>query len=137
MTAKINSVLFVDDDLMSNMHSKRIFEKGNLAEEILLADCGYEALALLKMRFENVKKFPEIIFLDIHMPRLSGWDVLDMFKELPLGEHNTKIIMLTSSAEEADRARALKHPEVSGYAMKPLTEEYITELAQNIFLNHP
>jgi CheY-like chemotaxis protein len=134
MERKLNSVLFIDDDLMSIINSKRVLEMSNVAEEILLADCGFEALSLLKSKLNSAGVLPELIFLDIYMPRLSGWDVLGMFNELPLKEHNTKIIMLSSSDEETDRERALKFPGVSGYAVKPLTAEYITELVQNISL---
>jgi CheY-like chemotaxis protein len=132
MTRKINSVLFIDDDIMSNLNSKRIMEKTNVVSEVLHTESGIEALDLLKSKFIPEGKFPNLIFLDIYMPGFSGWEVLEHLKALPWKQHNTKIIMLSSSDEDADRERASKIPEVAGYKIKPLTEGFILELTQSI-----
>jgi len=132
MTTKLNSILFIDDDSMSNLNSKRIIEKTNLAEEVLFTGSAREALDLLEKKFLLSGKFPALIFLDIYMSPLDGWWVLEQLKTMPWLEHNTKIIMLSSSDDDADRERAMKNPEVSGYLVKPLTEEYLLELTQNM-----
>ncbi|HLG34989.1 MAG TPA: response regulator [Bacteroidia bacterium] len=136
MTKKINFVLFIDDDMMSNVNSKRILEKTNVAFEIIHTESGIEALDLLKTKFIPAGKFPDLIFLDIYMPRFNGWQVLEYLKTLGGEQHNTKIIMLSSSDDEADRERANRIPEVSGYRIKPLTEEYILELTHNMLTEH-
>ena len=135
MTKKINSVLLIDDDIMSNMNSKRIIEKTDAAIEIHLAESGFEALELFETKFIPEGKFPDIIFLDIYMPRFSGWQFLEFYKGMT-NRGKTKVILLSSSEEDADRERARKIPEVSGYKIKPLTEEYIHELTQNIPLTN-
>ena len=132
MTKKINSILFIDDDIMSNLNSKRIIEKANVAKETHCFERPEEALELLRTVFMPAGKFPEFIFLDIYMPNLDGWQVLEELKEFALKKCNTKIILLSASHDDADRERAIKIPEVSGYMIKPLTEEYILELTQNM-----
>ena len=131
MSNKLNSVLFIDDDMMSNLNSKRIIEKAIEVNEILLAESGLEALDLLKKKFIPAGKFPELIFLDIYMPHLNGWEMLGLFKELGLPA-KTKIILLSASDDDDDRHRASKIPEVAGYKIKPLTEEYILDLIHNL-----
>lgn len=129
MTAKINSIMFIDDDSMSNLNNKRIIEKANVAKETHYFEQPEEALEMLRTVFLPAGKVPEIIFLDIYMPGVNGWQVLDELRACGLSQDNTRIILLSASNDDADRERAIKIPEVSGYKIKPLTEEYILELA--------
>ena len=133
MTKKIKTVFFIDDDVMSNMNNKRVMEKANLAAEVVTAGSAVEALELLKQKFLLPEKFPELIFLDIYMPELSGWDFIERFKQFRGQKGKSKIVLLSASPDETDLARAKKIPEVSGYAVKPLTEKYIAQLTQELF----
>ena len=64
-----------------------------------------------------------ILFLDINMPVLSGWDVLDKFKNFPdqVKEH-IEIFMLSSSVDPIDKEKANNNPFVSGFITKSLSE---------------
>src|SRR6476619_1452707 len=96
----MDKVLLVDDD--NNL--REIYEARLLAEgyEIVSAQDGEEALAMA------VKEKPDLIIADIMMPKISGFDMLDILRSTPETK-DTKVIMMTalSQAEDKDRANKL------------------------------
>ena len=76
-------------------------------------------------------RFPDIIFLDINMPEMNGWEFLDKFQELKLS-HPPKFVMLSSSNYHKDKERGKNHPLVFDYIEKPLEEDDLRRLFQLI-----
>lgn len=92
-------ILLVEDDInLRDIYYARFEAEGF---EISVASNGEEALAAA------VKERPDIILLDIMMPRISGFDVLDIIRSTPEIAH-TKVIMMTALSEEADKERGKK-----------------------------
>lgn len=80
---------------------------------------------LVHMRsvYENDEANNAILLLDINMPTLFGWEVLEEFKNFPESvRRRFKIFMLSSSIDPHDKEKADRNPLVSGYIEKPLTE---------------
>lgn len=95
----MSKILLVEDDInLRDIYYARFEAEGF---EISVAGNGEEALAAA------VKERPDIILLDIMMPRISGFDVLDIIRSTPEIAH-TKVIMMTALSEEADRERGKK-----------------------------
>jgi CheY-like chemotaxis protein len=85
----------------------------------------------MKQRMQEGTCPRAIIFLDINMPEMNGFDFLDELKVIA-GDHfdqGCKIVMVTSSLNEKDRERAMSYPFVSNYMEKPLTLEYLSSLS--------
>jgi CheY-like chemotaxis protein len=81
-----------------------------------------EALVYLTECLENNSSFPEIIFLDIRMPSMDGFDFLREFAKFPPTVHFAcNIFILSSSVNSRDIERAKKNSFVSGFITKPLT----------------
>ena len=77
---------------------------------------------------------PDCIFLDINMPDMDGWEFLDEYKQLKKDQHGKVIIiMLTTSLNPDDSIKAGKIPEISGFAIKPLTAELIDKVLKEHF----
>lgn len=133
MAKKIQSVLLVDDDpIVNHIHTLWI-KKTEKVEDIQVVLNGKEALDFLIEQSEHGHTgFPELIFLDINMPVMDGWEFLEEYRNirrsmnLPL----CKIYMLTSSPNPDDEARALKIPEVDGYFHKPISQEVMEVLSK-------
>ena len=79
---------------------------------------------------------PDLIFLDINMPAMDGWEFLDRYRELPREKKaDTVLIMLTTSLNPDDEKRTLAIPEVSGFEHKPLNQIRLESLLQKYFSN--
>ncbi|MCW3123182.1 MAG: Receiver protein of a two-component response regulator [Flavipsychrobacter sp.] len=121
--AMIDDFIVIDDDRINNIISLKIIEitiPGSIVHTFTDPEKGLEYI-LSRYADPGVKN--AILFLDINMPSLSGWDVLDVLENAPapLKEH-VKIFMLSSSVDAKDREKANSRPLVSGYVSKSLSQ---------------
>ncbi|WP_225000393.1 response regulator [Cesiribacter sp. SM1] len=122
----IHRVLVIDDDETSCIINKIFLKEMNITEEIECIEDANEALSLLiKVSEEGSfkEKGPDLIFLDINMPKMDGFEFLERVRELE-GRGalcKQKIVMYTSSYHPRDIERAKQHG-VLAYVIKPLTE---------------
>lgn len=118
----INKVLLIDDDATANYLTKELLESMKAAKEIEVAENCVRALKLI------TESSPDIIFLDIRMPGIDGFDFLERLKALAL-ENKIKVVLLTSSMRPEDRLRAFSYKAVIEYLEKPLTSEKVQFIA--------
>ena len=139
MKKKLNSVLLVDDDASDNFLHRRVIENAKIADRIEVAKNGKEALKLLTTEgyFDNPDHScsqPELIFLDINMPVMDGWEFLDAFSKLKnIEKEKTVIVILTTSLNPADKTRAEKLIACGCFQYKPLTLDIINGILRNRF----
>jgi len=128
---KLNCILLVDDDVEDNYFHQIVINEMNITERIEVALNGVEALNFLKK--EN-QTHPDIIFLDINMPKMNGWEFLQAYKEFK-ADQNAKevVVMLSTSLNPSDKERAEQFPDIIGFNSKPLTEEIISEILERYF----
>lgn len=119
----INKILLVDDDATANYLSKELLESLHAANEIETAENCLRALELIKQ-----SDCADVIFLDIKMPGIDGFDFLERLKKLSI-EKKIKVVMLTSSLRPEDKLRAFSYKAVIDYLEKPLTPEKVQMIA--------
>lgn len=120
----IRRVIFIDDNDDDNVYHARILKRAAFDGELLVFEEGRSALTFLESADLTV---PTVIFLDVNMPEMSGFEVAVAARPLVLGTV-TSIIMLTSSSSSADRARADGVDVIRGYLTKPLTLTSVGEV---------
>lgn len=129
---KYKNVMLIDDNEIDNMINQKMIEAAVAANHIYTHTSAKSALEFIK----NIEPLavadqilPEIIFLDIDMPLMDGFQFLDSFEKLGNGvKKKCKIVMLTSSLNPQDLARSKKYRSVMKFLNKPLTHESITNL---------
>ncbi|HKK78529.1 MAG TPA: response regulator [Phaeodactylibacter sp.] len=135
MKQKLDLVLLIDDNEADNYLHSLVLKEADLADHIVAKPDGEAALKYLnKIDPSAYPGLPQLLFLDINMPRMNGWEFLQAFDQLP--EHKKAhivIIMLTTSLQADDARRALENPNVSAYFNKPLTAEYVEKIVAQYF----
>ncbi len=129
MKEKFSCVLLVDDDDATNYIHQHVIDEANFTEHVVVTKNGKEALDFLKSDTKDDFKKPDIIFLDINMPVMNGWEFLEEYKELETELKNQIIIvMLSTSYNPADKINSEATGLVERYITKPLTLEALNEL---------
>jgi len=129
------SVLLVDDDPTTNFLNKLLFTRMGVAQQVLVAENGEQALRLLHQTCAAPESdtCPQLILLDMNMPVLNGLGFLEAYAHLPLAQQQTTVIVvLTTSLHPADIARAQQLP-IAGFLTKPLTQEKVATLLDQHF----
>ncbi len=134
MKKKLDCILLVDDNSEDNLFHQIILKKMDIVNRIDIVLNGLEALVYLKKENQTP---PELIFLDINMPKMNGWEFLEQYKHLDAKQKARVVIMiLTTSANPDDIKKAKEIQEVTGFETKPLTEEIMTEILNQHFQDY-
>lgn len=132
MGKKIPNILIIDDDPMSSFMLKRLAELGELADIITIFNSARSALEYIGERKKSDNLLPDVIFLDIYMPILNGWDFLTAFRVLkPELSKKIDIVIVSSSEHPRDIEQARTFEEVKAYAVKPVSLERLKEIIEN------
>jgi len=126
----LQRILLIDDDAGNNTVSRIFLKRVVLETEIVAFTEPEKGLEYISSEY-SAKPVKTILLLDINMPVLSGWDVLDKFSSMPddIKKYFT-IFILTSSINIEDKQKAAAHPLVNAYIEKPMT----IGLLKSIFL---
>lgn len=120
--------LIIDDDPANNLLCKIAIERYVPGSSVVSHTMPEDGIAYIQQQYEQ-NAVPTVLFLDINMPTLTGWDVLREFEKIPhLIIPNFTIYILSSSVDPADKQRAADSPLVKGYIEKPLNKAILKEL---------
>jgi CheY-like chemotaxis protein len=129
---KYRTVMLIDDNEIDNLINQKMIEAAAITKHIYTHTGAKSAIEFLR----NIEKLevadkvlPDVIFLDIDMPLMDGFQFLDEFEKFGnLVKKKCKIVMLTSSINPQDFNKAKKYLNVKLYLNKPLSHESILEL---------
>lgn len=122
-------ICIVDDDQVYQYTATKSIKSNDAVKRILVFNDGEEAYTYLLENLSIRENLPDIIFLDINMPYMDGWEFMDRFIELkPELNKPITIYMISSSVQEEDIQRAKQISEISDYIIKPISTERFREL---------
>lgn len=130
---KIRAISIIDDDPITVFGIKKMLSAIEASQNIITFPNGKEAIDDIKSRIQDNQDVPEVIFLDINMPIMDGWQFLEEFINLPL-ENRIRINIVTSSIDPADRQnwehyKSQTHHLID-YRNKPIRRQDIIEITQ-------
>ena len=130
---KLKSIAIIDDDPITVFGVKRMLNALGISENIRSYVNGKEAIDDFKSIMNNKGVIPEVIFLDINMPIMDGWQFLEEFIKLPI-THKIRINILTSSIDPADRENwryyMTRTHHIIDYKNKPIQKKEIEEITR-------
>jgi CheY-like chemotaxis protein len=119
---KLNRIMLVDDDEIHSNLCYELIQKSGIANEVQIFNDAEEALEYLEENKENTGKLPDLIFLDINMPFMDGWDFLEAYEGFSdTFQKEIVLVLLTSSVYKNDIERARDYKSVSEYIQTPIS----------------
>lgn len=127
-TPEIKLAVLVDDEKIDQMIYRRVMERSGIVRDVRIFSRAMDALEFLK---QDDRPEVDVVFLDINMPRMNGFEFLDAAtREFGPDFAKLVVVMLTTSINPHDHDRATSSPVVRKFIYKPLTEEHVHEVAQ-------
>ena len=136
MRKKLSCILLIDDDEPTNFLNRAALEETGCAERIEVAQSGEAALSYLRQADEPGSPYPipNLIFLDINMPAMDGWEFLAQYNVLRKTQQaEVVVVMLTTSLNPEDEIKARTIPAISGFRCKPLSRSMLDSLLRVYF----
>jgi CheY-like chemotaxis protein len=136
MDKKLNSILLIDDDEPTNFLNRRMLEGMDCADKIQVIQKAQEALTYLNKLAvsEDATPFPDIIFLDINMPAMDGWEFLEAVRSIMKAKKKPiMLIMLTTSLNPEDEQKARDSEQVAAFKNKPLSREMVKDILKHYY----
>lgn len=125
--------MLVDDDEITNFVHQSLLEEAGVTQRVLVASNGQEALELIKERVLQDGEGPCLIFLDINMPVMNGFEFLEAYQELEDEfKHSAIVVMLTTSLNPKDTDRVEEFG-VNDFINKPLNKKKLLEVLEKHF----
>lgn len=131
---KIDLVCIVDDDPIYLFGIKKMIKVVDFCNDFVVFNNGQEAINGLNTLYADTGKVPDIIFLDLNMPILDGWQFLEEFVGFPL-EKKIIIYVVSSSIDQFDIEKALSYSSVKNYIYKPIGKKDFQKILEDYQAN--
>ncbi len=129
---KFETVMMIDDSSIDLYITSRLIRKNNFGQEVLQFSTAREALQYLQENQKNIEKLPKVIFVDIYMPLMSGFEFMEEYDKLSATLKNyCKAYIISSSVDDKEVILARKNKNVVAFQEKPITLKFLEEISKD------
>jgi CheY-like chemotaxis protein len=126
---KFERVMIIDDNLIDLYIASRMITNNNFGKKVLQYSSAIEALKYLQENMRNISQLPNVIFVDIYMPGMSGFEFMKEYNKLSIPfKNNCSVLIISSSLDEQDLNCANNDENIVAMKEKPITKEFIADL---------
>lgn len=127
--AKFENVMIIDDNVIDLYIASRMITKNNFGKKVHTYSKAQDALDFLRENQNNEEVLPQIIFVDIYMPIMSGFEFLTSYNELPekLKSH-CDVYVISSTIDDHDIIRASTDVNIIAFQVKPITKDFLDQI---------
>lgn len=123
------TVMVIDDSAIERFLAETLIRNSRFAQKVISFNAAADALALLASQANTPTTLPDVIFVDIYMPLMNGFQFLDEYLQLPEAVHqHCKVVMISSTRSQEDFSEMKKYPVIRCFLTKPLSEAALTGL---------
>lgn len=127
----LSCIMLIDNNPDDNFYHRRIIAKNQPSITVLVMISANDALIYLRSEEQLVQ--PDLIFLDINMPGVNGWEFIEQYKGQKSLLYSPLIVMLTTSENPDDRKKALQSGTITYCLTKPLTADMLIDIKSRFF----
>ena len=125
----MSNLVVIDDNPTDHYIMKRLLHKNNHQGQVTFTFDGSLILDYLEENKYYASRIPDIIFLDLNMPKLTGWEFLDKLQKLVnTSRKKIKVHIISSSIRSSDIFQSKKYSCVDSYLTKPLTSDTLKKI---------
>lgn len=126
---KFETVMIIDDNPVDLYIISRMIIKNNFGRNVLHFTEAEEAITYLQEYQDDISKLPQIIFVDIYMPLMSGFEFLEAYDSLsPALKNHCKTYIISSTIDNDDIAQSSSNKNVVAFHVKPITKEFLDRI---------
>lgn len=129
---KVKSTCIIDDDPIFVYGTKRLLKEIDFSDTILVYNNGQDAIDGLNQMTSEGEELPCVIFLDLNMPIMNGWEFLEDFVKISnTNREKVTIYIISSSVDPRDLVRIKSYEVVHNYILKPISPEDLKSILEN------
>ncbi|HSN48982.1 MAG TPA: response regulator [Flavobacterium sp.] len=126
---KFETVMIIDDNIIDLYVCSRMITKNNFGKKVLEYSVAADAMKFLQDNQDNFSELPQIIFLDIYMPQMSGFEFMEEYEKLsPALKDRCKAYIISSTIDNEDIIKSHTDPNVVSFQVKPITKDFLDRI---------
>lgn len=126
------NVMIIDDNLIDLYIVARLITKSNFGSKVLQYTSAIEAINYLQENQNNTALLPNVIFVDIYMPGMSGFEFMAAYDKFPPAlKKQCSVFIISSSIDKRDKAKANRDENIIAMKEKPITKNFLSDLKNN------
>jgi CheY-like chemotaxis protein len=126
---KFETVMIIDDNAIDLYVCSRMTTKNNFGKRVLEYSVATEALHYLQDNQDNFSELPQIIFVDIYMPLMSGFEFMKEYDKLPPAlKNHCKVYIISSTIDNEDIVKSHSDKNVVSFQVKPITKDFLDRI---------